>query len=175
MLLPLPFPTPAVLAPPSPQGASAPEPIHAFDFLEGRWRIRHRRLKGILCGSSEWTTFDTLQDVRPLVGRLGTLSEMRSPSGEPVGVTLHLFEKASGTWSLYWLGKGGTLEVPVVGGFSSGVGTFLAKDEYQGRPIRVRWTWTRTTTRSPQWEQAFSADGGRTWETNWVMSYEPAR
>ena len=47
-------------------------------------------------------------------------------------------------------------------------------DTFAGRPIRVRFTWSGVTTRTPRWEQAFSADGGETWETNWVMEFEPA-
>jgi hypothetical protein len=29
-------------------------------------------------------------------------------------------------------------------------------------------------TPTPRWEQAFSEDGGETWETNWVMDFARA-
>jgi hypothetical protein len=54
------------------------------------------------------------------------------------------------------------------------VGTFVADDTLDGRPIRVRFVWSRITARSAQWEQAFSADGGASWEINWVMQFERA-
>ena len=63
------------------------------------------------------------------------------------------------------------IDVPVVGRFVDGVGTFLAEDTFEGRPIVVRFLWTRTDTPSPRWEQAFSEDGGTTWETNWEMDF----
>ena len=40
-------------------------------------------------------------------------------------------------------------------------------------PIRVRFIWSGVTTPTPRWEQAFSDDGGETWETNWVMDFTP--
>ena len=42
------------------------------------------------------------------------------------------------------------------------------------RPILVRFIWSGVTTATPRWEQAFSDDGGRTWETNWVMDFTRA-
>jgi hypothetical protein len=35
----------------------------------------------------------------------------------------------------------------------------------------VRYTWRRVDARHAQWEQAFSPDGGRSWETNWTMAF----
>ena len=47
--------------------------------------------------------------------------------------------------------------------------TFYADDQFKGKPIRVRYLWNASTT--PHWEQAFSNDGGKTWETNWEMDF----
>jgi hypothetical protein len=74
-------------------------------------------------------------------------------------------------WSIYWADSRhtGLLEPPVVGSFASGVGVFEGDDTFNGQPIRVRYTWSRTDTETPRWEQAFSPDEGKTWETNWIM------
>lgn len=63
------------------------------------------------------------------------------------------------------------LQPAVFGAFADGVGTFEGDDTLHGRPIRVRQLWTGVDTATPRWEQAFSGDGGKTWETNWVMDF----
>ena len=60
------------------------------------------------------------------------------------------------------------------GTFDGDVGTFEGEDVFKGRPILVRFTWSGVTTETPRWEQAFSDDGGKTWETNWVMDFARA-
>jgi hypothetical protein len=42
---------------------------------------------------------------------------------------------------------------------------------FEGKPIRVRGMFTPLTASTMQWEQAFSPDGGHTWETNYVMHH----
>ena len=36
----------------------------------------------------------------------------------------------------------------------------------------MRFDWSRVKTSSPLWEQSFSGDDGKSWETNWVMEFE---
>jgi hypothetical protein len=63
------------------------------------------------------------------------------------------------------------LDPPVFGSFENGLGIFEGEDTFEGRPIRVRFTWSRVATPAPRWEQSFSADGGESWELNWVMDF----
>ena len=74
-------------------------------------------------------------------------------------------------WSIYWASnQKGTLDPPVVGSFANGVGVFEGRDQLEGRPIVMRFVWSGITETSARWEQAFSPDEGRTWETNWIMT-----
>ena len=68
----------------------------------------------------------------------------------------------------------GILEVPMIGGFKHGLGEFYSQEVFEGRHIFSRFIWSEITTTSCKWEQAFSADGGQTWETNWVMDFKRA-
>ena len=70
--------------------------------------------------------------------------------------------------------RSGVLDPLVFGSFSGDTGVFEGTDTFDGRPILVRFTWSGITTRTPRWEQAFSDDGGETWETNWIMDFTPA-
>ena len=89
------------------------------------------------------------------------------------GYTLRLFDVNSKEWSIYWAaGTSGILDVPVVGKFKDGVGEFYSQEVFEGRHIFCRFTWSKITANSAQWEQAFSIDGGKTWETNWVNTFE---
>jgi hypothetical protein len=79
-------------------------------------------------------------------------------------------------WSIWWIDARNPshLDPPVVGGFKNGIGTFYANDTLKGKPIRIRFLWTNLTS-EPHWEQAFSDDGGKTWETNWTMEFVKCR
>jgi hypothetical protein len=59
----------------------------------------------------------------------------------------------------------------VVGSFEDGIGTFFANDIFGNVPITVRFTWRRISLNELHWDQAFSTDEGKTWETNWTMNF----
>jgi hypothetical protein len=86
-------------------------------------------------------------------------------------MSLRLYNPRTRQWSIYWASNRiDGLEPPVVGSFENGVGVFEGRQELDGRPILVRFTWSSITRSSARWEQAFSPDDGKTWETNWIMT-----
>jgi len=142
-----------------------------FDFWMGSWKIHNRRLRERLKGSTVWDDFEATAEARPLLGGVGNEDVYRTEfAGGFTGMSFRFFDKATGQWSIYWAdSRKGTLEPPVVGSFKGDVGVFEGPDTFEGRPIRVRFIWSRVNTPTPRWEQAFSEDEGKTWETNWVM------
>jgi hypothetical protein len=151
--------------------AAEPDASHAFDFLHGAWEVRNRRLTARLVGATDWVEFTATNVCRPTLGGLGNEDVYRTELWPGfVGMAYRFFDPARRQWSIYWADSvHGTLEPPVVGGFDGDVGLFEGDDTLAGRPIRVRFTWSRMASGAPRWEQAFSPDGGSTWETNWVM------
>ena len=144
-----------------------------FDFQTGDWRIRNRRLVKRLEGCTDWEAFDATAIARLLPGGLGNVDEYYTDHWPGfVGMSLRLYDRQSGQWSIYWASnRTGTLDPPVVGSFANGVGVFEGRQELAGQPIRVRFTWSNITKTSALWEQAFSPDDGRTWEKNWIMEH----
>jgi hypothetical protein len=145
--------------------------MNDFDFLFGDWNVINRRQDKALSGSTNFDEFPGIGRCRPIFGGAGNVDEIDFPTLGYRGVTLRLFDPVSGDWSLYWASsRTGRLEPPVVGRFTDGVGTFVGDDEYEGRPIKVRYIWSEITDSSARWQQELSADGGTTWELNWVMN-----
>lgn len=146
-----------------------------FDFEFGDWTVQHRRLNERLSGCQDWTSFEGRASTRPILGGLGNLedNELDLPEGRYRAVAMRSFDPSTGQWAIWWLdGRAPhALDVPVKGRFEGGIGLFFAEDELDGRPIRIRFTWDKQDANAPRWEQAFSADDGATWETNWVMRF----
>lgn len=167
--------------------AAAPLPVSArpnptvrpwgaegFDFLLGRWTVRHRKLAARLSGSKDWTEFAGTLEVRSILGGLGDIDDnvLEDPAGRVLATSLRVFNAQSGTWSIYWIdARAPGLDPPLVGGFSGPIGRFYNDDVYQGRPIRVRFIYEHQAPGVARWSQAFSPDGGDTWETNWTMDF----
>jgi len=145
-----------------------------FDFLMGAWTVTHRRLRERLKGSDSWEDFDGTMVCRKILGGLGNIEESQftRQTGGLQGIALRLFDLETGLWRIYWAdGSHGVLDVPMVGKFDGGRGEFFAQDIFGGRSIFVRFLWTVDSPTACLWEQAFSADGGQTWETNWTMAF----
>ena len=149
-----------------------------FNFAFGNWIVKHRRLNRRLCGCTDWTEFLGTSTTYPILGGFGNLEDniLEMPEGQYRAVAMRSFDSATQQWAIWWLDarQPHTLDVPVVGRFEGGVGLFFANDTLEGRPIKVRFTWDARDAGVPRWEQAFSADNGATWETNWTMIFHRA-
>ena len=148
-----------------------------FDFLIGTWKVHHFRLKERLKGCTEWEEFEGKSTDRKILNGLGNMDEniLHRASGDVHAITVRLFNPRSKEWSLCWSAEGaGTFEVPMIGGFQNGRGEFYSQEVFEGRHIFSRFIWSEIEANACKWEQAFSSDGGKTWETNWVMTFERA-
>jgi hypothetical protein len=157
--------------------ASVQDGRQDFDFFAGRWIVAHRRLRQRLAGDTHWEEFAGTCESRPIIGGLGNVDDniLQLPAGTYRAATLRLFDPAARLWSIWWIdSRAMRLEPPVHGRFENGVGTFLGDDLLDNRPIQVRFIWSEITAASARWEQAFSADGGETWEANWIMKFQHA-
>lgn len=146
-----------------------------FDFFMGRWKTHHRRLRERLKGSHDWEEFETTTVARKILGGLGNIDEatMERASGTVIGVTVRLFDPKTRQWSLYWVDSvnGWNWHLPQIGEFKDGRGEFYAHEPIGGKYIFTRYLWLPINETSCRWEQAFSTDAGKTWETNWIMEH----
>ena len=145
-----------------------------FDFLLGDWRVAHRKLATRLTHSDDWHMFGGTMRARPILSGHGNFDEnaIDAPEGRYEACSLRLYDPAAATWSIHWIdGRFMRPDPPMLGRFTDGAGTFFGDDRFEGRPVRVRFLWSRVTPTSARWEQAFSADGGTSWETNWIMDF----
>ncbi len=148
-----------------------------FDFWMGSWNVHNRTLQERLKGATDWVEFEATVSARPLLDGLGNEDEFRTDhDGGFIGMSFRFFDPERKTWSIYWADsrRPGKLDPPVVGSFSDDIGSFQGADTLDGKPILVRFDWAGVTTPTPRWEQAFSPDGGSTWESNWVMEFARA-
>ncbi len=144
---------------------------HDFDFEMGTWKTHLRRLIHPLTGSTAWVEYDGTSKVRKVwSGRANLLElEVDGPGGHIEALSLRLYNPASRQWSLSFSNSAaGTLGTPTVGEFKNGRGEFVDQESLGARMILVRFVVSDLRPRSCHFEQAFSADGGKTWEVNWV-------
>jgi len=144
---------------------------HDFDFEIGTWKTHLRRLVHPLTRSSHWVELQGTSVVRKIwEGRANLVElEVDGPEGHIEGLSLRLYHPQSHQWSLnYANSAAGTFGQPTVGEFKNGRGEFFDQEIYNGRMILVRNVWSDITPDSCRFEQAFSDDGGKTWEVNWI-------
>jgi hypothetical protein len=145
---------------------------HDFDFWFGKWTLANHRLKHRLANSNEWEDCGGSSLARPLLGGRSNMDETIYLCGKEgiAGAAFRLYDPKKDLWSIFWIGTGSmTLDPPVIGRFVDGIGTFYGDDTFEGKPVRVRFIWSKIDLTHAHWEQAFSVDGGKTWETNWTQ------
>ena len=147
---------------------------HDFDFLIGNWKAHVRRLPDRLVGSHDWIEYDGISNHHKILDSNANFEqfEVSSTNGKQhlKAQTLRLYNPDTHQWSIYLLDvdKGALPMPPVVGGFTGNRGEFYDQETYKGRAIFVRYIWLNLSPTSARMEQSFSADGGRSWETNWI-------
>ena len=146
---------------------------HDFDFEIGTWKTHLRRLLHPLSGSTTWVEYKGASLVRKIWDGPANLVELAvdSPAGHIEGLSLRLYNPESRQWSLNFSNsKSGTLSPPAIGEFKNARGEFYSQETLNGRAILVRFVISDITADSCRFEQSFSADGGKTWEVNWIAT-----
>jgi hypothetical protein len=146
---------------------------HDFDFEIGNWKTHLSRLLHPLTGSNTWIEYEGTSVVRKVWnGRANLLElEVDGQAGHLEALSLRLYNPESHQWSLNFSNRsGGTLSQPTIGEFKNGRGEFFDQETLNGRAILVRFVISDITPNSCHFEQAFSDDGGKTWETNWIAT-----
>jgi len=144
---------------------------HDFDWELGTWKVKISRLQKPLTGSTTWTELNGTVVCRKVWDGKANLAEVvvDAPSGRLEFLALRLYNPQSRQWTNTFSGSGdGKMGVPMYGEFKNGRGEFYDQEEFNGRMIMVRFIFIPLTVDSGRSEQAFSDDGGKTWEVNWI-------
>jgi hypothetical protein len=143
-----------------------------FDFQIGTWTVAHRQLTKAFVGSTAWKDFTSTCHVHGFFEGSGSFEEHTFHELGTRGAAIRLFDPEARLWAIYWVSsRDGKMQPAVYGRFTDGVGRFEGDDEFEGRPIKVRFVWSEITDVTAHWHQDFSDDGGQTWETNWIMNF----
>lgn len=147
---------------------------HDFDFEIGAWKTHLSRLVHPLSGSKTWVVYDGTTVVRKVWNGRANLVELevRGSAGQIEALSLRLYDPAAHQWSLNFANNkiGAISPPPTIGTFRDGRGEFYDSESFNGKTIRVRFTISNITANSCHFEQAYSDDGGKTWETNWIAT-----
>lgn len=153
-----------------PKASSQRDGQHDFDFNFGTWKTSMKRLQHPLTGSTRWVELTGTVVVRKVWDGRAQLEEVEAdgPAGHFEDLGLFLYNPQAHQWSLNFANsKVGVLELPpTIGEFKDGRGEFYDQETVNGRAILARITWSDITPDSHNFEQAFSDDNGKTWETN---------
>ncbi len=148
---------------------------HDFDFHFGKWKTHIQRLPHPLSGSTAWVKMEGTVVVRTIWDGRGNLEEIEADGadGHFEGTTLFLYNPGSHQWSQTFASSAsGVLGAPEIGEFKNGRGEVYSQEVYNGRTVLVRGTWSEIKADSHRFEQAYSDDGGKTWETNFIANLE---
>jgi hypothetical protein len=143
--------------------------VHDFDFIAGDWSVQSRRLRARNGRTSSDEFAGVLHGTLHL-GGVANVDEITFPTLGDSGMTVRNFDAEARQWSIRWVyAQTGKMTPPVVGGFAGDRGEFYGEFVDGGRPVKVRFVWTKRGPNAATWELAFSHGGGP-WETNWTMS-----
>jgi hypothetical protein len=151
---------------------------HDFDFEFGAWTAHLARLLHPLTGSTTWVHYVGTSVVRKIWNGRANYGELEvsGPAGHIEGLTLRLYDPQSHQWKISWASSSdGTLGQPMIGAFKNGHGEFFDQELLDGRAICVRFIFSDITPNAFRFEQAFSDDGGVTWEVNWIATFARVR
>ena len=151
---------------------------HDFDFDFGTWKTHSKRLLHPLTGSHDWVDMDGITVVHRIWGGRANLAEYKAdgPAGHVELLAIRIYNPSSRQWSLNFATPNvGTLGIPGVGEFKNGRADFYDQEPVNGRAVLVRFSIWGFNANTAQSEQAFSGDGGKTWELNWVNHYTRAK
>ena len=163
--------SPGAVPAPVPVPEPARDGLHDFDFEIGTWRTHLSRLQNPLTGSTTWVDYQGTTVVRKVWGGRANLVEfdVSGPAGRIELLSLRLYNPEAQQWSLHaGSSRSGSLFPPMVGAFEDGRGAFYGVDTVDGRTILARFIISQVGPDTWTFEQAFSDDGGQTWETNWT-------
>ena len=144
-----------------------------FDWEIGTWTTKVKVRRNPLSDTApDWAEYEGTSVVKPLLGGRANFVELSvaGARGKIEGGSLRLYNPKAGQWSLNYASTGGgVLTAPVFGSFDGrGRGAFYGQDTLDGRTILVRFIITRVSPQEARFEQAYSADGGQSWEDNWI-------
>lgn len=140
---------------------------HDFDFNFGVWRTHIRRLAHPLSGSTDSIELNGTVTVRKIWNGRAQLEEIEAdgPKGHWQGLTLFLYNPQSHQWSQTFANSAmGTFAGTLTGEFKESRAELFSQDTFDGRSILVRGAWSEITPNAHRYEEAYSADGGKTWE-----------
>jgi hypothetical protein len=149
-----------------------------FDFEFGEWKAKLRRRLRPLTGSTTWVEYQGTSVVRRVWDGKANLGELdvSGTAGRIVGLSLRLYDPEARQWRISWANSAdGQLGPPMIGGFQNGRGEFYNQELFNGRAIFVRFIFSDIRPDSFRLEQAFSDDGGKTWEPNWISEFTRVR
>jgi hypothetical protein len=148
---------------------------HDFDFEFGSWKVQVKRLLHPLAGSNSWVELDGTSTVRKVWDGRANLGELDLTNGDShiEGLSLRLYNPQTHEWGIYWANsRDGNLGMPpMTGQFRNGRGEFFDQELFNGASIQARFIFSNVSPTSFRLEQAFSADGGKTWEPNWIANF----
>jgi YD repeat-containing protein len=144
---------------------------HDFDFEIGIWNTTVKRLERPLSGQEKWLEYKGVTTDRKVWDGKSNMLEliMDGPTGHFEGASWRLYSPEGHQWSLNFANsRTGLLSTPTIGRFENGKGEFYGQDTFDGRTILVRFEITHQSGDAAHFEQAFSDDGGKTWQVNWI-------